>query len=177
MRMVRQPRTGGANAGDICTNRNDLGHLKPAEQPVHRRRVPHVSPCAPCDLLGRSEPAEEQEEITGADALSRQVTLRDGHLPERWPPPRPTRKCTHLKIRVEMTAMLALDAATSQIFNESPKGAVTPSNVSKPRRTAVCGNGQGHNGAIRQDGTRNSAAAGVESLAAQHDLHGTPPGS
>ena len=171
MRMVRQPRTSCASPGHIGTNGNDLGHLQPAEQPVHRRRVPHVSPSAPGDVLRRSEPAEEQKKITGADTFSRQVTLRDVHLPERWLPPRPTRKCTHLKIRVEMTAIIPPDAATGQIFNEGSEGAVAPSNVSKPRRTPARRNGQGHDGAIRQDRARNPAVAGVESLAAQHDLH------
>ena len=172
MRMVRQPRTSCASTGHIGTNRNDLEHLKPAEQPMHRRRVPHVPPSAPCDLLGRSEPAEEQKEITGADTFSRQVTLRDVHLSECWSPSRSTRKCSHLKIRVEMTARIAPDAASGQVFNEGSERAVAPPNVSKLRRTAARGNGQGHDSAIRQDRARNPAVAGVESLAAQHDLHG-----
>ena len=140
VRMVGQPRTGCASAGHIGTDGNDLGHLKPTEQSVHRGRVPHVPPCSPRDLLGRSEPAEEQKEVTGADTLSLQVALRDVNLPKRWPPPGPTRKRTYLKIRVEMTAILAPDAATGQIFNEGSERAVAPSNVLKPPMTTMVGN-------------------------------------
>ena len=110
--MVRQPRTGCASADRIGTNGDDLGHLEPTEQPVHPRRVLHVSPCAPCDLLHRSEQAEVKKKVTGANALACQVALRGFELPERGPPAGLPRKRTNLKIWIEVASIFAQDAAT-----------------------------------------------------------------
>ena len=49
----------------------------------------------------------------------------------------------HLKIRVEMTAIIAPDATTGQSVKEGSERAVTPSNDSKPRRTPVPRKGKG----------------------------------
>ena len=147
--MIRQPRAGRARADRIGANGNDLGHLEPTEQPVQARRVPHVSPCAPCDPLHRSEQAEVEKKVTAADTLARQVALRGLELPERGPPAGLPRKRTNLKIWIEVAAIFASDATSRQVLNERSERAVAPPNVSESRRRAPHWDGQGHSGSIR----------------------------
>ena len=106
VRVVRQPRTSCTSACRVGANSDDLGHLKPTEQPVHRRCVPHVLPSAARKLLGGSEQPEVEKQVAWADALALQVPLRYVMLSEHWPPPRLPRKRTNLKVRIEATPIV-----------------------------------------------------------------------
>lgn len=117
MGVCGQPGILGACALELIPDGNDVGYLKPPEQPMYRRCARHVPPSAGVGPLYRTGPAEEEKQVACPHAVSCEVAPGDLNLSERRSPFGPMWKRIRLRIRIQMTPIFSLYATPSQVFH------------------------------------------------------------
>jgi hypothetical protein len=123
-----------------------------------------------------AEPAEEQEQIAGPDALGREMPLSSVALSEQWTPAcAATAECCFAKIGVDMGQIAAGELAASQVLYKLTEPGVTRPEVAVCNRASCLKrHRQRDERAIGQDGARPSAGTTIEALPTEHESHAVP---
>ena len=122
-------------------------------------------------FLHSAEEAEEQEDVTVADALLIQVALRDASLAEHASPLLPGRSALPVSVRVEVQVGVEVDvvpspdAAVGDADDDAGDVDVAVLEVIEGHGIAG-GYGQREHGAVGEDGTGAASGSRIKALAA-----------
>ena len=100
--MSGQPRILLTEFISFCANPKNLANLQPTKNHMEVRHPWNISPTPTGVFFYVLEPAEEQKQVSGLDALRIQVRLRGTRLAKGWTPTIQTGKNLIAQIRIEM---------------------------------------------------------------------------
>lgn len=69
-------------------------------------------------MFGTSKGSEEQKQVTWTDRIASEMALRGSGLPEDWTPSMGARDRIASQVGIEMRALLCLDPAARQVFDQ-----------------------------------------------------------